>query len=233
MDLPFFFAVEMAALGQTHLLGEEASRHAISVLRMTPGDPLVLVDGKGGMARAAVLEAHRKRCSVRILDKSLGPDSRYPLTLAVSLLKNAARFEWMFEKACELGVQRVIPLVVARTERQHQRMDRLQAIALSALQQSQQAWMTEISAPMDFQGLLSQEVRGHRLIAHCMPDPAMQNLMHVEGEVMMLVGPEGDFSPEEVSQALHAGFRAVRLGPTRLRSETAALVAATILCLGR
>lgn len=232
MDIPFFHAAEIPGLGQTLLLGEEASRHAISVLRLNTGAPLCLVDGKGGIARAEVLDAHRKRCSVRIIERTIMPDSRHPITLAVSLLKNATRFEWMLEKACELGVQQVIPLITARTERQHLRMDRLEAIALSAMQQSQQAWMTDISAPLDFQMLLSQEIHGHRLIAHCMSEPVTQNLSRVDGKVLMLVGPEGDFTPAEVTKAMDTGFRAVRLGPTRLRSETAAVVAATILCLG-
>jgi 16S rRNA (uracil1498-N3)-methyltransferase len=232
MDLPFFYAAEIPDPGQTLQLGHESSRHAISVLRLNMGSPLRLVDGRGGIARAEVLDAHRRHCSVLIMTRTVTPDSRYPLTLAVSLLKNASRFEWMLEKACELGVQRVIPLVTARTERQHFRMDRLEAIALSALQQSQQAWMTELHAPMDFQSLLSQEFNGHRLIAHCMSEPVTQNLLHVEGNTLMLVGPEGDFTPGEVAKAIITGFRPVRLGPTRLRSETAALVAATILCLG-
>ncbi|NDC76849.1 MAG: RsmE family RNA methyltransferase, partial [Chitinophagia bacterium] len=176
---------------------------------------------------------HKKKCALEVIERLLLHDTRHPLTLAVSLLKNPSRFEWMLEKVCELGVKRVVPLIVQRTERQRVRQDRLEAVALSAMLQSQQAWMTEVASPTGLDNLLSSPFEGKRLIAHCLPGGPSQaeDLRPISGESMLLVGPEGDFTEGEVAEALAAGFKAVRLGQSRLRSETAGVVAAAVLCL--
>lgn len=232
MDAPSFHASVIPPAGERLVLHEEGSRHAVSVLRMREGDRARLVDGRGVAAMAEVRDAHKKRCTLEVIERRSLPDTRHPLTLAVSLLKNPARFEWMLEKVCELGVRRVVPLIVQRTERQRIRQDRLEAVALSAMLQSQQAWMTEVSTPVGLDTLLTDPFEGERLIAHCLPGSPTKDLRPIPGESMLLVGPEGDFTGEEVARALAGGFRAVRLGRSRLRSETAGVVAAAVLCLG-
>jgi 16S rRNA (uracil1498-N3)-methyltransferase len=232
MDIPSFHAPEIPQAGERLVLDEEGSRHAILVLRMREGAVVRLVDGRGASAIAEVTDAHRKRCALQVRERSVRADTRHPLTLGVSLLKNPSRFEWMLEKVCEIGVRRVVPLILHRTERQRVRQDRLSAVALSAMLQSQQSWMTEVLAPMELGAMLSWPSADHRLIAHCLPGSAAADLGPVGGEVLMLVGPEGDFTPAEVDDALGAGFRAVRLGCSRLRSETAGVVAAALLCIG-
>ncbi len=213
-------------------MGEEGSRHAVSVLRMREGDLARLVDGRGVAAMAEVRDAHKRKCTLEVMEHSSLPDSRHPLTLVVSLLKNPSRFEWMLEKVCELGVRRVVPLIVQRTERQRVRQDRLEAVALSAMLQSQQAWMTEVSTPTTLGNLFAEPFAGQRFIAHCLPGSSTEDLRPIIGESMLLVGPEGDFTEAEVAAALAGGFRAVRLGQSRLRSETAGVAAAALLCLG-
>lgn len=232
MDTPSFHASLIPPSGGTLVLSEDSSKHAVAVLRMREGDRLRLVDGRGMLALAEVRDGHRKRCSVQVLEGQTLPDTRHPLTLGVSLLKNPSRFEWMLEKACEIGVRRVVPLILQRTERQRYRQDRLEAVALSALLQSQQAWMTQVDPPTDLDTLLSTTSEGERLIAHCLPGVPAEDLRPLQGETVMLVGPEGDFTESEVARALSKGFRAVRLGPSRLRSETAGVVAAAVLCIG-
>jgi 16S rRNA (uracil1498-N3)-methyltransferase len=231
MDTPFFHAPQIPPSGETLVLSEDSSKHVVAVLRMCEGDRLRLVDGRGTVALAEVRDGHRKRCAVQILESHSLTDTRHPLTLGVSLLKNPSRFEWMLEKACEIGVRRVVPLILQRTERQRYRQDRLEAVALSALLQSQQAWMTEVAPPTDLDTLLSGTTAGERLIAHCLPGVPAEDLRPMRGETTMLVGPEGDFTASEVDKALSKGFRAVRLGPSRLRSETAGVVAAAVLCI--
>lgn len=231
MDIPSFHAPQIPVPGERLLLDEDGSRHAVSVLRLREGEAVRLVDGQGVIAHAGVVDAHRKRCVLAVRERKVLPDPRYPLTLAVSLLKNPSRFEWMLEKVCEIGVRRVVPLLLHRTERQRVRQDRLAAVALSAMLQSQQPWMTEVTAPMALADILSRHPAGHRLIAHCLPGSPAGALAPVEGEALVLIGPEGDFTPAEVDAALGAGFRPVRLGPSRLRSETAGVVAAAVLCI--
>jgi len=233
MDLPSFHAPEIPPAGERLVLDEDGSRHAVLVLRMREGAGVRLVDGRGVTAVAEVVDAHRKRCALELRERFVEADTRHPVTLAVSLLKNPSRFEWMLEKVCEIGVRRVVPLIVQRTERQRVRQDRLTAVAQSAMLQSQQPWMTEVLAPMELGAVLAGPSADHRLIAHCLPGSDAADLAPTGGEVLMLVGPEGDFTPSEVDAALGAGFRAVRLGASRLRSETAGVVAAALLCIGR
>lgn len=199
---------------------------------MREGAVARLVDGRGVAAKAEVRDAHKRKCVLEVIEYRVLPDTRHPLTLAVSLLKNPSRFEWMLEKVCELGVRRVVPLIVQRTERQRVRQDRLAAVALSAMLQSQQAWMTEVDPPTGLDSLLSAPYQGQRLIAHCLPGGTSEALRPLAGETMLLVGPEGDFTEAEVALVLANGFSAVRLGPSRLRSETAGVAAAAVLCLG-
>jgi 16S rRNA (uracil1498-N3)-methyltransferase len=232
MDAPSFHSLEIPSVGERLVLGEEGSRHAVSVLRMREGALARLVDGRGVAAMAEVRDAHKKKCTLEVIERGSLPDTRHPLTLAVSLLKNPSRFEWMLEKVCELGVRRVVPLIVQRTERQRVRQDRLEAVALSAMLQSQQAWMTEVSTPIGLDSLISDTFEGQRLIAHCLSGTPTEDLRPTSGESVLLVGPEGDFTDEEVYKALAGGFRAVRLGKTRLRSETAGVAAAAVLCIG-
>ena len=231
MDAPSFHATAIPTAGERLVLDEVGSHHAVAVLRMREVAVARLVDGRGVAAKAEVRDAHKKKCVLEVIEYRVLPDTRHPLTLAVSLLKNPSRFEWMLEKVCELGVRRVVPLVVQRTERQRVRQDRLAAVALSAMLQSQQAWMTEVDPPTGLESLLSAPDQGQRLIAHCLPGMPTAELRPMSGETMMLVGPEGDFTEAEVASALSGGFKPVRLGPTRLRTETAGIVAAAVLCL--
>lgn len=156
------------------------------------------------------------------------------IQIGVSLLKNVSRFEWFLEKATELGISKIIPLKCERTEKQQFRMERLHSILESAMIQSQQVWMPVLSEPKNFPDFVSEVKADQKFIAHCEPGTKkrLNEMMNTNtGSVLILIGPEGDFTKEEIKLASQSGFIAVELGETRLRSETAAVAAAALLKL--
>jgi 16S rRNA (uracil1498-N3)-methyltransferase len=234
MQLPFFFASDLANTGESLTLIEETSKHIVGVLRMQEGEQVHLTDGKGKLATAAISEAKKKHCSVSILSLEHQPAPANHVTIAISLVKNTSRFEWFLEKATEIGISSVIPILCHRTERQHFRKDRMEAVLISAMLQSRQCWLPLLTEPIRFeQYTTTRSSNTHLYIAHCDDQHKIaltETLKDAStGNTEICIGPEGDFSPEEINQALSAGFNPVSLGETRLRTETAGLVAATLL----
>lgn len=235
--LPLFFIDAIAAAGTNMVLTEDSSRHMIQVLRMEAGDYLRLTDGNGLEAKAIIVDPHKKNTNVKIIGIANHAHSEKQHTIAISLLKNNTRFEWFLEKAAELGLARVVPLICGRTEKQRFRFDRMRSILISAMLQSQQSRLTHLSEPIPFKQFLDEKFTGEPsafrgLIAHCdeglknnLLDAGYQNIFHKT----VLIGPEGDFTPEEITLALSRGYEAISLGSTRLRTETAGVVAATLL----
>lgn len=233
MDIPFFYHHPLSESDNMVDLSEDTARHVVSVLRMREGESLILVDGLGTLARAEILQTAKKRCAARILSLERQADTRRPVTVAVSPVKNAARYEWMLEKLTEIGVRRVIPLLTERTVREKMRADRLESIAVSAMLQSQQAWMTEVASPCNLSLLLGDDRYKRRYIAHCLPESRTDlrsESISAESSVI-LIGPEGDFTSGEINAAIAAGFMPVSLGEHRLRTETAAIVASVLLAI--
>jgi 16S rRNA (uracil1498-N3)-methyltransferase len=227
MSLPFFFLPDLSA--DSHILDEDTSKHVVGVLRMKGGEHLRLTDGRGKSAVAVISDDHRKRCAVRITERTSAPSPKRLVSIAISLVKNASRFEWFLEKATELGVTEIIPLRCARTESEKFRPDRLQSILVSAMLQSQQSLLPVLREPVLFNDIL-HEPAAQRFVAHCEEGVKNELANEVgEGNRLILIGPEGDFTPGEIKSALDAGFRPVALGETRLRTETAGIVAATLL----
>ena len=233
-ELPFFYLASIPADSGELVLPEETSKHVVSVLRMQEGDELQLTNGFGKIVKASIKTPHKKNCLLEIIETRQEQDIRRPVTLAISLLKNPSRFEWMLEKVTEMGVRSVIPLISQRTERQHFRADRMKNITISAMLQSQQSWLPELSDPVSFETFIAKEGYEHKFIAHCLPEERSslrQESEHNAGTSVVLIGPEGDFTPKEIDEALKQGYKPVTLGSTRLRSETAGVVAATILVI--
>ncbi|HWB93368.1 MAG TPA: RsmE family RNA methyltransferase [Puia sp.] len=237
MALPYFYipTYDPASAGLT--LDEDNSRHAVQVLRMQRGEALQLTDGKGSLLTATIVDDHKKKCRVAITAALTSPQRATSTTIAISPLKNGSRFEWFLEKATEIGVSAIIPTLCERTERSSIRQQRLQNILVSAMLQSQQTWLPVLSDPMSLEQLIREVDAPRRYIAHCLEAPrATDNLAGVVREQtpaasLILIGPEGDLSPKEVETALAAGYRPVSLGANRLRTETAGIVAATLLCI--
>lgn len=231
MSLPRFYVPSAGAPGEQILLDEDNSRHAVQVLRMQSGETLLLTDGKGHTAHARLLSAHKKSSRAEIIAVDFSPRLSPALTIAISPVKNSSRFEWFLEKATELGTASIIPLLCERTEKQHLRHDRLLNICKSAMLQSGQSWLPDMHMPTAFSAVLLLREYRARMIAHC-SDAYKASLADAFNPALtpqiVLIGPEGDFSPTEVSQAHAAGFTEVSLGPTRLRTETAGIYAAAI-----
>lgn len=216
----------------TITLDESNSKHAIQVLRMKIGDRMHLTDGKGHLITATITNDHRKHCQVSV--DRIEPKEKHgaDVTIAIALTKNASRFEWFLEKAAELGVSKVIPLITKRTETQKFKEDRLQNILVSAMLQSQQTWLLQMDTPVEFNKFIANaEPAVHKYIAHCI-ETDKHSLIYNSSSSLILIGPEGDFTPAEIEVALTNGYQPVTLGETRLRTETAGMVAATLLRIG-
>ena len=234
MALPFFFAGEITTGSKAFILNEETSKHVVQVLRMNVGAKLQLTDGKGNIFTAEVSDNNKKKCEVTILSSSNAQRSTNNISIAISLIKNSSRFEWFLEKATELGVTEIIPLLCDRTEKEKFRLDRMKNILVSAMLQSQQCWLPVLHEPVSFDKLWqTAEPYQQKFIAHCI-ETEKRNLADMINENLskiILIGPEGDFTPEEIQSAVDHHFIPVTLGNTRLRTETAGIVAATLLCL--
>ena len=211
----------------------------VQVLRMNAGEQLNLTDGKGNLITAEITEAHKKHCQVKVINSTFINQPSRKITIAISLLKNSNRFEWFLEKATEIGISEIIPLICERTEKEKFRQDRMEGIIISAMLQSQQCWLPVLQKPVAFDKLLDsfttlQKLYDQKFIAHCI-EKEKRNLIDLVNESLssqiILIGPEGDFTPDEVQLAVLNHFDAVSLGDTRLRAETAGIVAATLLRL--
>jgi len=231
MTIPFFYVEHFNSTDKQMVLDEDTSKHITQVLRMQVDEALLLTDGKGTKAEAVIINDHRKKCEVAITKLETIPAPTPKVAIAISLLKNATRFEWFLEKATEIGVTEIIPLHCARTEKEKFRYDRMKNITISAMLQSQQCWLPVLHEPTDFDKVLQSPNYTTRFIAHCLPEEKTPLVKNNNSDTMILIGPEGDFTPAEIAAALHKGFQAVSLGNNRLRTETAGMVAAVLLCI--
>jgi 16S rRNA (uracil1498-N3)-methyltransferase len=232
MALPFFYKEDLVLSNTDVVLDEATSKHIVQVLRMQNGEQLQLTNGKGILFTAEITDNNRKKCAVKILQTFDIPHSPFNITIAISPVKNNTRFEWFLEKATEIGVTEIIPLVCTRTEKSVFKFDRMKSILVSAMLQSQQCWLPVLHEPTKFNELVKSAAQQQKFIAHCM-DGAKRSLSDLNNESLsskiILIGPEGDFTAEEIDQALLHHFNTVSLGDTRLRTETAGMVAVVIL----
>lgn len=232
MALPFFYSAECSS-SDLITLDADTSRHVGQVLRMKPGDRLQLTDGRGHLVTASVINPDKHGCSVSVLNRETITPAGKRITIGVSLLKQMARFEWFLEKATELGVNDIIPIKCARTEKQQFRLERLNNILISAMIQSRQAWLPVLHEPVVFKDTIRSSQQQNKFIAHCMEGSKGSLRSLQEGDAIILIGPEGDFTEEEVGSAIASGFQPVSLGTNRLRTETAAMAATVLLCANR
>lgn len=230
MEFPFFFEATLPTGPEPYRLGEDTARHVSTVLRMRVGEKFFLANGQGSRVPVELVASDKKQSLVSALALPENLPRPTPLVVAVSLLKNTSRFEWLLEKCTEIGATAIVPLICARTERQHFRADRMRQVLISAMLQSQQLWLPEMGEPQSLSAYLSAPFSGRSYVAHCAPGEKAGLKVHPAGEpARILIGPEGDFTPEEISMAVANGFQPVTLGQTRLRTETAAMVAAALL----
>lgn len=209
-------------------LPEEEAQHCIRVLRLTTGDEITLTDGKGCFYRAEISAATNKRCMVTILE-TIGQDPLWEghLHIAMGPTKNMDRNEWFAEKATEIGMDELSFLNCRYSERKVIKTERIEKILVSAMKQSLKARLPKLNPMIDFDKFIEQKFDGQKFIAHCYEGekPLLKDVFKRGEDALVLIGPEGDFSEEEVKKALDKGFVAISLGKSRLRTETAALVA--------
>lgn len=213
---------------QTPQLPEQESQHCAKVLRMKEGERLTVTDGKGYFYDCTLLQAHAKHCLFSIDAEHAKPKSWHPyIHIAFAPTKNMDRNEWFVEKATEIGIDRFTPLACRFSERKEIKTERLQKIAIAAMKQSQQAVLPEIDEMMRFSDFISRPFQGQKFIAHCYNSEKklLAQQYKKDENVLILIGPEGDFSEEEVAEAIENGFQPISLGENRLRTETACLTA--------
>lgn len=209
-------------------LPEEEAGHCVRVLRLSEGDEILVADGKGEFHQAVIRRAHPKHCEVEIL-KSWSPAPLWPayLHIAVAPTKNMDRMEWFAEKATEIGIDAITFLCCQFSERREIKTARIEKILVSAMKQSQKARLPQLGEMTPFKTFVRQPFEGRKFIAHCEDGEkrSLKSLLGPSENALILIGPEGDFSPEEIQMALNNGFEPISLGDSRLRTETAALVA--------
>ena len=214
----------------------DESKHIVKVLRKKEGDILLLTNGKGVVFETELLEANHNSCIAKVISAKEDPLPSYHLHMAVAPTKMNDRYEWFLEKATEIGVHEITPVICDHSERKVVKLNRYEKVLQSAMKQSLQAYLPVLNEPVSLKDFISEEREGQKFIAHCENSGNKYSLKnHVEKStnITLLIGPEGDFSSEEKTDAVRNNWRPVSLGKTRLRTETAAIVACHTVALAQ
>ena len=227
----YFFASEVYPL---HALDSEESKHMVRVLRASVGDEFLLIDGRGGRYHGTLHQLDKRQCVLQTQLIERVPAPEVELTLVIAPTKSTDRFEWMLEKAMEYGVRRIQPVWTTRSERSKEKRERWNRILVSALKQSQQLWLTELMPALSWEEYLTL-AQGPGFIAHCEAGDKQHffEVMNPGESCWVAIGPEGDFTPDEIANAKKIGATEVSLGAQRLRTETAGLAAIQMFALAQ
>lgn len=226
LPMHLFYTPDITPAHPQYFLNEEESKHAIRVLRLELGAEVQLIDGKGGLYTAQIKDAHPKRTILQITNvvTAYGKRNHY-LHIAVAPTKNLDRLEWFLEKATEIGIDEITLIICQRSERKEAKAERLNKIITAAIKQSLKAYHPVLNEPVALSKFLAQPFNGQKFIAHCEKSEKAEliNTLTKHQRYLILIGPEGDFTPNEIDAALHNGYKAITLSDSRLRTETAAL----------
>ena len=230
MSIPYFYEPSILSGQTSFTLNEISSKHCVQVLRMQENQRIDITNGMGYLFEATILSAHKKNTIVQIQSEKFIAAPSQKITLGIGLLKNLTRLEWLLEKATEMGVYEIMPLLCEHTLFEKFKLERFQNILQSAMIQSQQVWLPILDTPVKFKEAIQNQKQAQKLIAHC-EDGDKINIKEIEAsaDLLLFIGPEGDFSSTEIELALANNYQAIHLGPTRLRTETAALFALSVL----
>ncbi len=226
--MQLFFNPEITEKDTQVSFPRDESRHIVKVLRKSEGDILNITNGKGLTFKAEIIIADMKQCTVKIISAEKEPPPPYYLHMIVAPTKMNDRYEWFLEKAMEIGVHEITPIICDHSERKVVKLERYERVLLSAMKQSLHSRFPKLNEPVTFKDFMEEKLHGAKLIAHCedvMEKPYLQKKVHPWQAVNILIGPEGDFSKEEIEMALKKGWEQISLGDSRLRTETAAIVA--------
>lgn len=226
--MQLFYNPDIQPRDSAFTFDKEESRHIVKVLRKKEGDTIHITNGKGQLFTSEVLFANEKKCEVKIIAEESFEPTSYSLHLAVAPTKMNDRYEWFLEKATEIGVHEITPIICEHSERTNFKADRFEKILQSAMKQSVQYFLPKLNEPVAFSAFVNAQREGQLFIAHCeeTDKKLLKNELQSKQQVTLLIGPEGDFSTKEIKLALDKGYVPVSLGNTRLRTETAAVVAA-------
>ncbi len=221
-----FYSPEITS--DTFTLSQEESKHCLKVLRLNTGDTVHLTDGKGNLYQTRIIDADTKKCSLEIQEiKEEYGKRKYKIHLAVAPTKNINRYEWFLEKATEIGIDEITPIICEHSERRVIKPERLNKVIIAAMKQSLKAYLPVLNPAMSFKDFAGKNFDSEKYIAYC-SDKYRDNLKDLykkQKDSVIMIGPEGDFSEQEINTTIKSGFKPVSLGPERLRTETAALVA--------
>ena len=223
-----FYTPDIEHSHPQYFLSEEESKHCIRVLRLEAGDEVQLIDGRGSLYIAQIKDAHPKRTILQVISVQQKYQERnHYLHIAIAPTKNIERLEWFLEKATEIGIDEISLVICKRSERKEVKTDRLNKIITSAIKQSLKAYHPTLNEPETLAKLLSRNFDGQKFIAHCNEGnkSTLTESIELNGKYLILIGPEGDFTPKEIDEALNNDFKPITLGESRLRTETAALEA--------
>ncbi|TRW25887.1 16S rRNA (uracil(1498)-N(3))-methyltransferase [Flavobacterium zepuense] len=226
--MQLFYNPDITPGSTTFLFDKEESRHIIKVLRKKEGDTIQITNGSGYLFTSEITFGNEKKCEVKITAEQFFEPAPYSLHLAVAPTKLNDRYEWFLEKAVEIGINEITPLICEHSERTNFKADRFEKILQSAMKQSLQYYLPKLNEPVAFTAFVSDAKEGDLFIAHCeeTDKKLLKHALQPKQKVTILIGPEGDFSTKEINLALAQKYVAVSLGNTRLRTETAAIVAA-------
>lgn len=225
--MQLFYNPELTEHSTQITFSKDESKHIIKVLRKSVGDELHITNGIGGLFVAKIILADVKHCAAEIVSKTIQHRISYKVHLAVAPTKMNDRYEWFLEKATEIGVDTITPIICDHSERKVIKTDRFEKIVLTAMKQSLHNYLPELQEAISFNDFIKQPFTGQKFIAHCEETErvSLKNALQINTDILILIGPEGDFSLKEINAAIAAGFKPVSLGNTRLRTETAAIVA--------
>ena len=225
--MQLFYNPDISKNTKQFSFSKNESKHIVKVLRKKQGDLLHITNGKGYLFISEISIADIKKCTVTLKTESLQPKPKYNLHLAVALTKMNERYEWFLEKATEIGIHSITPIICEHNERKIVKHDRFEKKIISALKQSQHYYLPQLNPTISFKLFLKQKFNGQLFIAHCeaLEKKSLKHQLQSQQNVTILIGPEGDFSVKEIKMALQNKFIPVTLGTHRLRTETAAIVA--------
>jgi len=225
--MQLFYNISITENATTFVFDKEESKHIIKVLRKKEGDILQVTNGNGYLFTAEITIASDTKCTVKINSVEKQEASKFHLHLAVAPTKMNERYEWFLEKATEIGIQEITPIICEHSERKVIKTDRFQKILESAMKQSLHLYLPKLNEPISFKDFIKKEISGQKFIAHCSATDkkSLKNELKTNEDITILIGPEGDFSINEIQMAIANDFIPVSLGDTRLRTETAAIVA--------
>ena len=225
--MQLFYNADINSKTDIFFFDREESKHIVKVMRKKAGDKLFVTNGLGQLFETEIVLGSDTKCSVKITDITTSEKAKYHLHLVVAPTKLNDRFEWFLEKSTEIGVHEITPIICERSERKFVKNYRFDKIILSAMKQSAQTFLPKLNEPIALKDFLKKEISGQKFIAHCDDEQnvLLKNCAVPEKETTILIGPEGDFTTNEIQLASSQNYRSISLGKNRLRTETAAIVA--------